>query len=74
MKYKTISQVCFKCGYGTQFKISLEGELEQFKGFTRELLTEEICPKCRARKQIFHAEKMLSINDFRKEKEEKENG
>ena len=62
MRYKTISQVCFKCGYGTQFKIALEGELEQFRGFTRELLTEETCPKCRAQKQIF------------KKEEEKENG
>ncbi len=62
MKYKTISQVCFKCGYGTQFKISLEREDEQFKGFTKELLTEETCPKCRVLKQIF------------KLKEERKNG
>jgi hypothetical protein len=62
MKYQTIYQGCFKCGYETQFKIALRGELEQFKGFTKELLTEETCPKCRAMKQIF------------KLKEEKENG
>ena len=66
MKYRTISQECFVCGYKTGFKIALRGEMEVHQGFYREALGALACPKCR--------ETALISQILGEKKEEEKNG
>lgn len=57
MKYRTIEEECFTCGYITRFHITLRDEFEKWSGFFRKALPETACPKCCETARLIEAQK-----------------